>query len=532
MARLPQSLACLLLASIASAQYTIENLSFGSTGVISPSGHGIPGWHASSVNHDVQIFSDHIILTPPVPGHAKGALWSEARASSYDWTAQIDFRANGQELGSGNLNIWYTNDRDQVGVNSAYNAEKFDGLVLVVDQYGGSGGKIRGFLNDGTQNFRTHSSLESLAFGHCDYPYRNRGEYSRLKIDNTNGLTVSIDGRTCFSTDKVSMPQGYHFGVTASTGENPDSFEISKFVVTAGAHSPVTNQANMGSMHNQQGGDNHHQQSQMNHKQSNSNNQPPQIQKMDAFPGAPSFTGDRNAEEIKSQIDQFADLHDRVQNIQHSMATLFVEFKAISDKLDSKQSEMLTNIQNIKGSKESGLPPEIVGRINRMSDKIESMERVLEVVKHDTADRDYKQLLHDLHVAVDKVHGGLTEGLPDRIIDSKFEYGMKLHVPILMRSPLQSSLGIPLDSASSSSAFLASKLCLPLDISCINGGETACRRSSCENIRHSDGVDVNSCTVLLACLSVFETFALGESEIMYMLLDTCKAMILYKKRPR
>ncbi|KAK4498526.1 hypothetical protein PRZ48_011184 [Zasmidium cellare] len=398
--QIPQSLAWLLLTILASAQYTLDSLSFGQHGQISSNGQQIPGWHASSVNHEVQVLSNKVILTPPVPGNAKGALWSDSTASQAPWSAEVEFRASGQETGSGNLNIWYTKDQDKIGTDSVYNAEKFDGMVLVVDQYGGSGGKIRGFLNDGSQNFRGHSSLESLAFGHCDYSYRNLGRPSKLKVTNNNGLTVSIDDRTCFSSDKISLPAGYHFGLTASTGENPDSFEVLSFQVQAGL-SGSSQQQNQQPIQ-QQGG----QQQQV-----------PQLQKMDAFPGAPEYVPDKDADSINSQSDQFTDLHNRVQSLQHNMANMFLELKTLSDKLDSKHTDLLFSVQNMKGSQESGLPPEVVGKIQKMSERLESMEKVVEIVKRDVEGKDYRQVLNELHTAVQGIHGGLTEHLPDRILD-------------------------------------------------------------------------------------------------------------------
>ena len=51
----------------------------------------------------------------------------------------IDFRVTGPERGGGNMQIWYAKDgHNQVGTASIYTAGKFDGLVLVIDQYAGS----------------------------------------------------------------------------------------------------------------------------------------------------------------------------------------------------------------------------------------------------------------------------------------------------------------------------------------------------------------------------------------------------------
>ena len=66
------------------------------------------------------------------------------------------------------------------------------------------GGGIRGFMNDGTIDFKHHYAVDSLAFGHCDYAFRNLGRPSRLKIrQEPEFFEVIIDDRLCFSSDKV-----------------------------------------------------------------------------------------------------------------------------------------------------------------------------------------------------------------------------------------------------------------------------------------------------------------------------------------
>lgn len=103
---------------------------------------------------------------------------------------------------------------------------KFDGLVLVVDMYGGKvcqiiaklvfcaedhnaevgsqGGSIRGFMNDGSTDYKNHHSVDSLAFGHCDYAYRNLGRPSIIQIkQESNSFEVIVDHRQCFFTEKV-----------------------------------------------------------------------------------------------------------------------------------------------------------------------------------------------------------------------------------------------------------------------------------------------------------------------------------------
>lgn len=61
-------------------------------------------------------------------------------------------------------------------------------------------------MNDGSTDFKSHSAVDSLAFGHCDYSYRNLGRPSKLQIkQDVNNFEVVIDDKLCFSSDKVDI---------------------------------------------------------------------------------------------------------------------------------------------------------------------------------------------------------------------------------------------------------------------------------------------------------------------------------------
>ena len=201
-------LAAVLLASstsLSSAQSLIDSLSFGQN-PFSPGSQVIPHYHLSGEGGDPSVFSDRIMLTPPYPGNRRGALWTDSPADRSEWIANLEFRASGPERGGGNLQLWFVKNGEQtVGKSSVYTTGPFDGLVLMLDQYGGRGGGVRGFLNDGSVDYKSHSSVDSLAFGHCDYPYRNLGRFSNLKVHSTNGgLKVTVDEKVCFASDKAS----------------------------------------------------------------------------------------------------------------------------------------------------------------------------------------------------------------------------------------------------------------------------------------------------------------------------------------
>ena len=376
--QLPNLLHALLLTTTASA-YILNGLSFGHQDKLSPNGRALPGWSLSGENHQVQLLSDRVILTPPVPGNARGAIWSDTTVPTPDWTADFEFRASGQESGSGNINVWFTKE-NTIGANSVYTVGQFDGLVLVLDQYSGSSGKIRGFLNDGTQNFKAHSSLESLAFGHCDYAYRNLGRPSRLRVTNHDGLTVSIDDKQCFRTDRVSLPSNYYFGVTAATGENPDSFEVNKFVVSSAAPAEP-----------------HH----LNDPAAKAGAPPPQLQRLDKFPSSPEAVPDRVADDFKNQNDQFADLHNRMQGMTHQIANILPEIAQLGQKMEQRHDALLA-VQ----------PSDVLGDLKR---RIEGIERTVMQIQKDVEGRDYGKHISDLQSSIESVKGGLTEHLPDTV---------------------------------------------------------------------------------------------------------------------
>lgn len=200
--------AALLLSSSASnAQSVIDNLSFGHVQNISPNGRDIPSWNIAGEGHEPQLLSDRVVLTPPAPGNRRGAVWAEHSLDHAEWKAELDFRATGPERGSGNLQIWLTKDVQAAqGLSSLYTVDQFDGLVLVLDQYGGSGGALRGFLSDGTASYRNHHNVDSLAFGHCMFAYRNRGAMSKLTLaQKPDGFEVLLDEKMCFRSDQVRV---------------------------------------------------------------------------------------------------------------------------------------------------------------------------------------------------------------------------------------------------------------------------------------------------------------------------------------
>ncbi|KAJ8067987.1 hypothetical protein OCU04_003567 [Sclerotinia nivalis] len=369
------------------ATYLNNDLSFGHDGKISPNGRAIPNFHMIGQPNYPDILSNRIVLTPPALGNQRGAVWSEKKLQHSQWAADIEFRATGPERGGGNLNIWYAKNED-IKVSSIYTVGKFDGLALVVDQYAGSAGFIRGFLNDGTTEYSSHHSVDSLAFGHCPYSYRNRGIPSKIHIRQTaDNFKVEVDGTLCFQSDKIKLPLGYVFGVTAASAENPDSFEIFKFVVTTDSHTPddqVQNPANQNQQQFQAANNPPQQQNQQ-------NQQNQQYQQQNQAGVNLDIPGETPASDYKSSDAQFADLHNRLQAMMKHITALNRDFSQYQVNSISRLESLNGNINSLSNT---------ISRLESSLSKLDSVS-ALERNLRDVAN-DVKSTKKELHEALDR----------------------------------------------------------------------------------------------------------------------------------
>ncbi|KAI2638262.1 concanavalin A-like lectin/glucanase [Xylaria nigripes] len=408
--RFPQpSILTLGLAAAAAvqAQFLVSELSFGFTGRINDRGEAsVPGFSIQGTPNTPEILSNKLILTPPAPGNTRGATWADRPNEYSQWVADIDFRANGGERGGGNLNIWLVRGGSaEIGSSSIYTVNRFDGLALVIDQHGGSGGMIRGFLNDGSVDFGTHHSVDSLAFGHCNYAYRNLGRPSQIKLRQTaRTFRVEVDNRLCFESDQITIPAGYYFGITAASPENPDSFEIFKLVVMTenleakAQGSPQQQQQQQQQQEQQQQSDDQNQaKAQMSYGRNNQARAAP-IED-DAFEDAPA---DASADSITSSKAQFADLHNRLQSINHHLSTIFRQVAGTNSQAENRHQETLQTLQEIK---------QVLSKLDRLdsvTNEITQMQRDLQNIKNDLNQK-ISQSESNVKRSINTNHGNMLE---------------------------------------------------------------------------------------------------------------------------
>ncbi|KAJ5672106.1 hypothetical protein N7507_001233 [Penicillium longicatenatum] len=365
-----------LLAAGATAQ-VIESASFGFGKTISPTRDSIPGWNINGEGFETSLLSDKLIITPPYPGNVRGSAWAQNPVSQSEWAAEFQFRATGPERASGNLQLWYTKDgQARVGTSSIYTVGPFDGFALVIDTHGGRGGSIRGFLNDGTTDYKTHRSVDSLAFGHCDYAYRNLGRPSVVKLKHTNSFfEVTVDDKVCFSTDKVALPAGNTFGITAATPENPDSFEIFKFILESATGQTIPQGTPQQEKEQQQ--------------PIASQNIPPVTQ----------------AGSEKDYSAQFFDLGNRIQLQSKATNAIAQDIKALVTKSESRHGEILR--QTV--SKD---------QFNSLDARLQRIETLLQNIQRDLEGKDYSSNFNKLHDTLRSSHLSLRENLQDHFLSA------------------------------------------------------------------------------------------------------------------
>lgn len=137
---------------------------------------------------------------------------------------------------------------------------------------------------------------------------------------------VEVDGNLCFETEKVKLPPGYHFGVSAITSDTPDSFELFSVLVSSmetyhtpgkphQAYEEVTEGA--GRIVRDRG--------------AVGQRAPHEV---DYEEYVPEFK-DASAETYKTPDQQFTDVHNRLQGMTHHLAAIQSQLGMLYDRLDA-----------------------------------------------------------------------------------------------------------------------------------------------------------------------------------------------------
>jgi mannose-binding lectin 1 len=233
-------------------------------------------------------------------------------------------------------------------------------------------GFIRGFLNDGSTEYKSHHNIDSLAFGHCEYPYRNLGRPSRISIQQSaEKFRVEVDGQLCFESPKIRLPTGYNFGITAASAENPDSFEVFKFIVTTESPTPDAEDPNP-----------------------NNQQEPAAARSQRQAPISPN-SNQGFSDPASSSEAQFAHLHNRLQAMMQQVSAL---------------NRDITQSQSTAAARASTLEAQI-SRLERSAEKLDSLAAIDRKLNEIQAD--VRQTKAELHRAFEQQMSGLKTVVRD-----------------------------------------------------------------------------------------------------------------------
>ncbi|KAL8819383.1 MAG: hypothetical protein Q9223_002171 [Gallowayella weberi] len=197
-----------------------------------------------------------------------------------------------------------------------------------------------------------------------------------------------IDGKRCFSSDKVSLifllyldrsadlkqiklPSGYYFGISAASADTPDSFEVYKFVTSAAPG--ITRELP---------------------RRDPPPHQPPPA----SNPGAANNDhGSRGAPSDAQFASQVTDLQNRLQTLSQSLDNVFREVQQLASKSEARHQELSHKF----GSRE---------QLSALDTRIQSIENTL---------RDFSGHFSNIHSSLKDSHSTLNEGLTQHMTHSK-----------------------------------------------------------------------------------------------------------------
>jgi mannose-binding lectin 1 len=188
-----------------------------------------------------------------------------------------------------------------------------------------------------------------------------------------------VDGKLCFDSKKIKLPQGYSFGISAASAENPDSFEVFKFVVTTDSHTPDVEQPKADNQPRYAAA-NQARNTNQNRNQNQNQNSNPGTGDIPAFSDPPEVPADQ----IRSQDAQFADLHNRLQAMMKHISTLNRDFNHYQQDAKSYNDILVAQIARLES---------LLAKV----DGLANLERKIDEIKGDV-----RQTKSDLHNQLDR----------------------------------------------------------------------------------------------------------------------------------
>lgn len=121
----------------------------------------------------------------------------------------------------------------------------------------------------------------------------------------------------------------------------------------------------------------------------------------------PDELPDTLAASIKSQEAQFADLHNRLQILNHQVQNIFKELELLTSKEEERWTQLMSRIVPVHDQ---------VVETQQVQSRI---EKIVNALQRDIEGKDYKETLASLQNAVRDTHSSLMRQLPQSMNDSE-----------------------------------------------------------------------------------------------------------------
>lgn len=201
------------------------------------SGMTIPYWDFIGSTF---VTNSYVRLTPDLQSKS-GAIWNQMPCTSVNWEVHISFKVHGKgkDLFGDGMAIWYAKDRLQNGAVFG-SKDHFQGLAIILDTYSNHNGPhnhqhpyISAMVNNGSLSYDHDRDGTHTQLAGCEAKFRNVDYDTMISIRYENDvLTVNTDlenantWKPCFQVTGVKLPTGYHFGVSATTGDLSDNHDL------------------------------------------------------------------------------------------------------------------------------------------------------------------------------------------------------------------------------------------------------------------------------------------------------------------
>lgn len=229
-----------LLIFISNAEWNPKDFQKREHSLVKPftgTGFGVPNWDFLG---STMVTSNYIRLTPDERSR-QGAIWNKVPCRVRNWEVQLSFKVTGstKDLFGDGFAFWYVRDRMQAGPVFG-SKDQFSGLAIIADTYSNHNGPhnhqhpyLSVMVNNGSLSYDHDRDGTHTMLGGCEVKFRNKPHETVVAVRyEGDRLTLShdFDNRRewspCFSIDGVTLPTGYFFGVSATTGDLSDAHDI------------------------------------------------------------------------------------------------------------------------------------------------------------------------------------------------------------------------------------------------------------------------------------------------------------------